>query len=69
MSVPIQYIVLSNTTITLNVKLGAASASSSLVCGKIFRGKGKFVPVHIMKAYGGSGSIAPPILKLGTSWM
>jgi hypothetical protein len=22
-----------------------------------------------MKAYGGSGSIAPPILKLGTSWM
>jgi hypothetical protein len=37
------------------------------------KGKGKVVPVlltehHAMKAYWGSGDIAPRILDLGTSW-
>jgi hypothetical protein len=30
--------------------------------------KGKFVPVHAMKACRGSGCIVPVILNLGTRW-
>lgn len=32
------------------------------------QGKGKVVPVHSMKAYGGSGSRISLILNLGTRW-
>ena len=32
-------------------------------------GKGKVIPTYAMKAYRGSGGIAPLILNLGTRWM
>jgi hypothetical protein len=30
--------------------------------------KGEVIPVHAMKAYSGSGGVAPPILNLDSRW-
>jgi hypothetical protein len=30
--------------------------------------RAKIVPLHATKAYGGSGGVAPYVIKLGTRW-
>jgi hypothetical protein len=40
-----------------------------ILCGGILRCVDKLVPVHPLKPYGESVSIAPPILNLGMKWM
>jgi hypothetical protein len=37
-----------------------------MMVGTLIKGKGKFVPVHIIKSHKESRSIVPPIPNLGT---
>ena len=42
--------------------------SCTMMVGSVTKGKGKFVPVHTMKAYRESRGIVPLILNLGLRW-